>query len=59
LCAINRLLSDKAVELDRKLKDLPGRHAVVIVARGFRPYVARFAADPSFPVRIRVALAPE
>lgn len=37
----------------------PGRHAVVIVARGFQPYVARFAADPTFPVRLRVALALE
>jgi hypothetical protein len=36
-----------------------GRHDVAIVAHGFRPYVARFATDPRFSVRIRVDLAPQ
>ncbi len=36
-----------------------GHHTVEIAAKGFRPSVARFVADPSFPARVRVALAPE
>ena len=36
-----------------------GQHTVEIAAKGFRPSVARFVADPSFPARVRVALAPE
>lgn len=35
-----------------------GRHAVEVVAQGFEPYGARFTADPSFPIRLRVTLAP-
>ncbi len=35
----------------------PGRHAVEIVAPGFRPYGAQFRVAPgSFPVRLQVAL---
>ena len=35
----------------------PGRHAIEIVAPGFRPYVAQFTTSPdSFHVRFRVAL---
>ncbi|MBI4609860.1 MAG: PEGA domain-containing protein [Candidatus Rokubacteria bacterium] len=38
----------------------PGRHAVEIVAPGFRPYIAQFiSAAGSFPIRIRLALVPE
>lgn len=38
----------------------PGRHAIEIVAPGFRPYIAQFAvARGSFPARFRVALIPE
>jgi len=38
----------------------PGRHAVEIIAPGFRPYLAQFGvAQGSFPVRFRVALRPE
>ena len=36
-----------------------GHHTVEIAAKGFRPSVARFVADPSFPARVRIALAPE
>jgi hypothetical protein len=36
-----------------------GQHTVEIEAKGFRPSVARFVADPSFPARVRMALAPE
>jgi hypothetical protein len=36
-----------------------GRHAVDVVAKGFRPYRAEFPVDGSFPARIRVALQPE
>ena len=36
-----------------------GPHSLTVTAPGFRPYVAQFDADPSFPVRVRVALTPE
>ena len=36
-----------------------GRHAVQIVAPGFRPWLARFVVDGSFPVRLRATLTPE
>jgi len=37
----------------------PGRHAVDIVAKGFRPYHAEFPVDGTFPARVRIALQPD
>jgi len=37
----------------------PGRHTVWVVAPGFKPYSAKFVADPSFSTRLRIALLPE
>jgi hypothetical protein len=54
-----RLLGSAGELLAHALPLAPGQHTVAIVARGFRPYVARFVADPSFPNRIRAALGPE
>jgi len=54
-----RFLGSAGQLVARALPLPPGQHAVAIAARGFRPYVVRFVADPSFPVRIRLALAPE
>lgn len=36
-----------------------GKHVVQIVAPGFKRHSTQFVTDPSFPVRIRVALTPE
>jgi PEGA domain len=36
-----------------------GRHAVHVVAPGYRPWLARFVVDGSFPVRVRAPLSPE
>ena len=36
-----------------------GRHAVQVVAPGFRPWLARFVVDGSFPVWLRPTLSPE
>jgi hypothetical protein len=36
-----------------------GPHVVHVTGPGFRPWVARFVADGSFPVRVRATLAPE
>ncbi len=36
-----------------------GRHAVHVVAPGYRPWLARFVVDGSFPVRVRAQLSPE
>jgi len=54
-----RSLGSAGEVLARALALPPGQHTVAIVARGFRPYLARFVADPSFPIRIRAALGPE
>lgn len=54
-----RSLGSAGEVLARALALPPGQHTVAIVAKGFRPYVARFVADPSFPIRIRAALEPE
>ena len=52
-----RLLGTARGLVARGLPLAPGRHAIEIVAPGFRPYAARFAvASGSFPVRFRVAL---
>jgi hypothetical protein len=36
-----------------------GRHAVQVVAPGYRPWLARIVVDGSFPVRVRAQLSPE
>jgi PEGA domain-containing protein len=36
-----------------------GRHAVQVVAPGFRPWLARFVVDGNFPVWLRPTLSPE
>lgn len=36
-----------------------GSHAIHVIAPGFRPWVAQFVADGSFPIRIRATLTPE
>ncbi len=54
-----RRLGSAGELIARALPLAPGQHAMAILAQGFRPYVAWFIAGPSFPVRIRVALAPE
>ena len=45
--------------LARALPVSYGRHAVHIVAPGFRPWLARFVVDGSFPVQLRATLSPE
>ena len=54
-----RLLGSAADLLARALPLAPGGHSVQIIAPGFKPYRAQFAADPSFSTRLRVALAHE
>jgi hypothetical protein len=36
-----------------------GPHAVHVVAPGFKPWLARFVVDGSFPVRLRATLSPD
>ena len=53
----SRLLGTGGDLVARAFPLAPGRHAIEIVAPGFRPYIAQFAVAPgSFPVRFRVAL---
>ena len=54
-----RLLGTAAEVLARALPLAPGRHTALVIASGFTPYVARFAADPGFSTRLRVALSCE
>lgn len=55
-----RLLGTARDLAARGLPMAPGRHAIEIVAPGFRPYVAQFTVAPgSFPSRFRVTLYPE
>jgi PEGA domain len=54
-----RLLGSAADILARAMPIAPGRHIAQVVAPGFTPYVARFAADPGFSTRLRVALPHE
>lgn len=54
-----RLLGSAADLLARALPLGPGRHTAQVIAPGFTPYVARFAADPGFSTRLRVALSHE
>ena len=54
-----RLLGTAAEVLARALPLAPGRHTAHVIASGFTPYVARFAADPGFSTRLRVALPRE
>ena len=54
-----RRLGSSRQPVARALPLSPGSHALTITAPGFRPYAAQFDPDPSFPVRVRVALAPE
>ena len=55
-----RLLGTGSDLVARAFPLKPGRHAIEIVAPGFRPYVATFSVAPgSFPARFRVALSPE
>ena len=54
-----RLLGSSGQIVARALPLPLGRHTLTITAQGFRPYVARFDADPTFPVRVRVAPALE
>ena len=43
-----RLLGTAAEVMARALPLAPGRHTAHVIASGFTPYVARFAADPGF-----------
>ncbi len=54
-----RLLGSAADLLARALPLAPGRHTAQVIAPGYTPYVARFAADPTFSTRLRVALSHE
>ncbi len=54
-----RLLGTAAEVLARALPLAPGRHTAQVIASGFTPYVALFAADPGFSTRLRVALSRE
>jgi len=54
-----RLLGSAADLLARALPLAPGRHTAQVIAPGYTPYVARFAADPGFSTRLRVALSDE
>lgn len=54
-----RLLGSAADLLARALPITPGRHTAQVIAPGFTPYVDRFAADPIFSTRLRVALPHE
>jgi len=54
-----RLLGSARDLVARAFAVQAGRHAVEIIAPGFRPYIAQLAVDPSFPTRLRVALPPE
>src|SRR5262249_10924339 len=52
-------LGTAAEVLARALPLAPGRHTTLVIASGFTPYVVRFAADPGFSTRLRVALSRE
>jgi hypothetical protein len=53
-------LGPARVLIARALPLAPGRHAVEIVAPGFRSYITRFTTDPgAFPTTLRVTLTPE
>jgi hypothetical protein len=54
-----RLLGSAADLLARALPLAPGRHTAQVIAPGYTPYVARFAADPGFSTRLRTELSPE
>lgn len=55
-----RLLGTASDLVARAFPLPPGKHAIEIVAPGFRPWTAQFAVAPgSFPARFRVALSPE
>ena len=54
-----RVLGSAADLLARALPLAPGRHTAQVIAPGYTPYVARFAADPGFSTRLRVALSYE
>ncbi|MBI3625725.1 MAG: PEGA domain-containing protein [Candidatus Rokubacteria bacterium] len=55
-----RLLGTASDLVARAFPLNPGRHAIEIVAPGFRPYAAKFSVVPgSFPARFRVALTPD
>jgi PEGA domain len=51
-----RLLGSAADLLARALPLAPGGHTAQVIAPGYTPYVARFAADPGFSTRLRVTL---
>jgi len=56
----SRLLGTASDLVARAVPLPPGKHAIEIVAPGFRPWTAQFAVAPgSFPARFRVALSPE
>lgn len=54
-----RLLGSARQLVARALPVPPGRHAMKIVAPGFRPYRTDFTVDAAFPTRLRIALQPE
>ena len=54
-----RLLGTSREVMARAFPVARGRHAVDVVAKGFRPYRAQFPVDGTFPARLRVALRPE
>ena len=55
-----RLLGTGSDLVARAFPLRPGKHAIEIVAPGFRAYAAKFSVAPgSFPARFRVALSPE
>ncbi len=51
-----RFLGSAADLLARALPIEPGRHTAYIIAPGFKPYRAQFAADPNISTRLRAAL---
>ncbi len=55
----DRLVGSAQQLVARAFSVLPGRHALEIVAPGFKPYRAEFPVSPRFPRHLRVTLKPE
>lgn len=54
-----RLLGSASALVGRAVPISPGKHSLEIISRGFRPFSTQFTASPTFPTRLRVALAPQ
>src|SRR5262249_59654537 len=54
-----RLLGSAADLLARALPLARGVHTAQVIAPGFTPNVVRFAADPGYSTRLRIALSQE